>query len=128
VAHWQGVKERKLLERVRKLCVAFPEVTERLGHGAPCFYLRDQHTFVMCQDDHHGDGRVAIWCVAPEGAQEVLLAADPDRFFRPPYVGPRGWIGLRLNVKPDWNQVAAVIDEAYQTVADKHRRRTPGKE
>jgi hypothetical protein len=58
-----------------------------------------------------------------ERVRAVLMAADPERFFRPPYVGPRGWIGLRLDVQPDWNQVAAVIDEAYQTVAGKHRRR-----
>ncbi len=119
---WAGAAEQKLLARVRKLCLAHPEATERLSHGMPCFYLRDKHTFVMCADNHHQDGRVALWCAAPDGAQEALIGADPGRFFRPPYMGVRGWIGVRLDVKPDWKQVAAVIDEAYQTIADAHRR------
>jgi predicted DNA-binding protein (MmcQ/YjbR family) len=77
----------------------------------------------MCADDHHHDGRVALWCAAPEGAQPALLAADPERFFVPPYVGPRGWIGMRIDGKPDWKQVAALIDEAHHTVAEAHTRK-----
>jgi predicted DNA-binding protein (MmcQ/YjbR family) len=123
VSGWTGANERKLLERVRKLCLAYPEATERLSHGSPCFYLRDKHTFIMCGDNHHGDGRVALWCAAPPGAQAALLAADPARFFVPAYVGKRGWVGMRIDGKPDWQQVAAVIDEAYHTVAEAHRRR-----
>ena len=123
MSHWAGAKEQKLLERVRKLCLAFPETTERLGHGAPCFYLRDKHTFVMCMDNHHNDGRVALWCAAPPGMQTALLAADPVRFFIPPYVGKGGWIGIRIDIKPDWKQIAAVIDEAYHTVVEARTRR-----
>jgi len=121
MSHWTGAKEQRLLERVRKLCLAFPDTTERLSHGEPCFYVRDKHTFVMATDDHHHDGRVALWCAAPDGAQPALLAADPERFFFPPYVGKGGWIGMRIDVKPDWKQIAAVIDDAYHTIAEKHR-------
>jgi hypothetical protein len=123
IGAWTGAKKQRLLERVRKVALALPDATERLGHGAPCFYLRNKHTFVMCMDNHHDDGRVALWCAAPEGAQAVLIAADPERFFIPPYVGKGGWIGMRLDVKPDWKHVAAVIDEAYHTIVEARKRR-----
>lgn len=102
---------------MRALCLALPEATERLSHGSPCFFVRDKKTFVMFTNDHHGDGRLALWCAAPEGAQEALTGADPERFFRPPYVGVRGWIGVRLDIRPDWNEVAGLIDDAYRVVA-----------
>ena len=103
------------LRHVRALCLALPGATERLSHGAPCFFVKK--SFVMFLNDHHGDGRLAVWCAAPEGAQQALIAADPERFFRPPYVGPSGWIGVRLDVRPDWNEIAGIIEDAYRTVA-----------
>lgn len=112
-----GTGAADALRHVRAFCLALPETTERESHGAPCFFVRDKKTFVMFTDDHHGDGRVALWCAAPFGAQEALVGADPERFFRPPYVGPRGWIGLRVDIRPDWNEIAAVIEDAYRTVA-----------
>jgi hypothetical protein len=124
MSNWTGAKEQKLLERVRKLCLAFPEATERLSHGTPCFYLRDKHTFVMPWDNHHGDGRVALWCAAPDGAQAALVAAEPERFFVPPYMGHRGWIGIRIDGKPDWKAVAAVIAEAYYTIESRNTSRS----
>ncbi len=105
------------LKRVRALCLALPEATERLSHGAPCFFVRDKKTFVMFTDDHHGDGRLALWCAAPEGAQEAMLGADPERCFHPPYVGVRGWIGVRLDVRPDWDEIAGIVEDAYRVVA-----------
>ena len=107
------------LERVRKLCLALPAANERLSHGAPCFFILDKHTFVMFMNDHHRDGRLAIWCAAPPGAQEALVAADPARFFRPPYVGHRGWIGVNLDRRPNWTMVAAIIEDAHRVVAPK---------
>jgi hypothetical protein len=107
----------RALRRVRGLCLALPDATERISHGSPCFFVRDKTTFVMFMDDHHGDGRLALWCAAPPGAQEALIAADPERHFRPPYVGHRGWIGLRLDRGEDWEYVAAVVDDAYRSVA-----------
>jgi hypothetical protein len=109
----------RALARVRKICLALPEVNERPSHGAPTFFVRDKKTFVMFHDDHHGDGRLAIWCAAPLGAQEAMVQAEPDRFFRPAYVGHRGWLGLRLDRELDWGEVAEVIEDAYRTVAPK---------
>jgi hypothetical protein len=71
----------------------------------------------MFLNDHHGDGRLALWCAAPAGAQEALTSADPERYFRPPYVGQRGWIGVRLDRALEWERVADAIEEAYRTVA-----------
>jgi hypothetical protein len=105
------------LGRVRAMCLALPEVTERLSHGAPSFFVREQKTFVMFMDDHHGDGRLALWCAAPAGAQQEMVDEDPDRYFRPPYVGHRGWLGVRVDGRPDWSEVREVIEEAYRQVA-----------
>jgi hypothetical protein len=105
------------LARVRAMCLALPEVTERLSHGAPSFFVRHKKTFVMFMDDHHGDGRLALWCAAPPGAQAEMIDENPDRFFRPPYVGHRGWLGVRVDGRPDWAEVAAVIEQAYRAVA-----------
>ncbi len=106
-------------ERVRAVALALPETSERLSHGAPTFFIREKKTFVMCMDDHHGDGRVALWCSAEPGVQEELVAQEPDRFFRPPYVGHRGWIGVRLDREPDWEEVAEIVTDAYRNVAPK---------
>ena len=70
-------------------------------------------------DDHHGDGRLGLWCPAPPGVQAELVEQEPDRFFVPPYVGHRGWIGVRLDIDPDWDEVSALLDEAYRHVAPK---------
>jgi hypothetical protein len=107
------------LDRVRVMCLALPEVTERLSHGAPSFFVRRQKTFVMFMDDHHGDGRLALWCAAPPGAQAEMVDEDPDRFFRPPYVGQRGWLGVRVDGRPGWAEVREVVEQAYRTVAPK---------
>jgi hypothetical protein len=107
------------LERLRSICTELPEVTERLSHSAPTFFVRDKKTLVMLLDDHHGDGRLAIWCAAPDGVQQHLVETEPDRFFRPPYVGHRGWIGVRLDVDVDWDEVAQIVTDAYRLVAPK---------
>lgn len=107
------------LARVRRACLELPETTERLSHGAPTFFVRDKKTFVMFVDDHHGDGRLALWCAAPPGAQAELVEQEPERFFRPPYVGHRGWLGVRLDRDPDWAEVAGIVTEAYRVVAPK---------
>src|ERR1700716_1993062 len=83
------------LERVRSTCLAFPEADEKISHGAPTFHVRGK-LFVMFADNHHKDGRLAIWCKAPPGSQSTLVASDPARFFVPPYVGVQGWVGVIL--------------------------------
>jgi hypothetical protein len=107
------------LERVRAACLALPEVTERLSHGSPTWFVRGKKTFVMYLDDHHGDGRLALWCAAPAGLQEELVDQEPERFFRPPYVGHRGWIGVRLDRDPDWDEIATICEDAFRQVAPK---------
>jgi hypothetical protein len=108
---------RDPLTAVRKVCTSLPEVTERTSHGAPTFFVRGKKTFVMFMDDHHGDGRLAIWCAAPPGTQRELVDEEPERFFVPPYVGHRGWVGVRLDVAVDWDEIARVVEDAYRCVA-----------
>jgi hypothetical protein len=109
-----------LLGRTRAICSAFPEVTERPSHGAPTWFVRDRKTFVtLWLDGHHDLEFPHLWCAAPPGAQEELVAEDPDRFFRPPYVGHRGWLGVRMDGKVDWAEVAELCADAYRTVAPK---------
>lgn len=107
------------LPRLRKLCLAQPEATERLSHGEPTWFVRGrrgERVFVTYSDHHHDD-RVAFWCAAPPGAQETLAAADPERYFRPPYVGHRGWVGVYLDVDVDWDEVADLVADAHRLVA-----------
>ena len=92
--------------RLRKLCLGLPETSERPSHGAPTFFVRGKRPFVMVLTNHHGDGRFAIWCAAGEGMQQMLVEADPERFFVPPYVGHRGWLGFRLDRDLDWDELA----------------------
>jgi hypothetical protein len=106
----------RALQRVRAICTALPEVEERPSHGAPTFFYRGKKTFVMFHDDHHGDGRLAIWCHAPEGIQHLLVTEEPERFFVPPYVGHRGWVGVRLDVDVDWDEIAGIVRDAYLMV------------
>lgn len=106
------------LETLRKICLSFPEATERLSHGEPTWFVRDKKVFVMYADHHHDD-RVGFWCPAPDGVQETLIDLDPEKFFRPPYVGSRGWLGVRLDVPVDWDQVADLVNDAYRQVAPK---------
>jgi hypothetical protein len=112
------VKERAELRQVREICMALPEVTERLSHGAPTWFA-GKKTMVMFLDDHHGDGRLALWVAAPPGVQRDMVEQEPERFFVPAYVGPRGWLGVRLDRTPDWDEVADIVEEAYRVVAIK---------
>ena len=112
----------QVLARIRRICLALPEATEKEAWGAPTFRVRDR-IFVMFMNDHHGDGRLAIWCNADRDAQVALVDADPRRFFAPPYVGPRGWIGIRLDRRPNWAVVAALVEAGHRKVASAPRRR-----
>lgn len=104
------------LARVRAACLALPHTSERLSHGGPAFFLREKKCFVMFLDDHHDDGRLAIWCAAPEGVQAEMVETEPDRFFRPPYVGHRGWLGVHLLTVAD-DELTAIVMEAFRAVA-----------
>jgi hypothetical protein len=107
----------RTLARLREICLALPETSERLSHGAPTFFVRGKRAFLMVLTDHHGDGRFAIWCAAPDGMQKMLVDADPDRFFVPPYVGHRGWLGARLDGELNWDELTGIAEDAYAEVA-----------
>jgi hypothetical protein len=101
--------------RVRAICLGFPGVTEKLSHGSPAFYVGKQ--FVMLwPDGHHDRSYPHLWCAAPVGTQEALVATS-EEYFRPPYVGGRGWVGVRLDGRVDWGEVAEICADAYRTVA-----------
>jgi hypothetical protein len=117
-----------LAERIRAICLGLPEVTERPSHGAPTWFVRGKASFVtLWADGHHEHEFPHLWCAAPPGAQAELTASDPGRFFRPPYVGGRGWIGVRLgrgrrprqirHRDPDWTEIAELCRDAYRAIA-----------
>jgi hypothetical protein len=114
------------LSRIRRICLALPEATEKIAWGSPTFRVRDR-IFVMFLNDHHGDGRLAIWCNADRDAQVAIVEADPRRFFVPPYVGPRGWVGIRLDRRPSWAVVSALIEEGHRRVLPRRRAAAPRK-
>jgi hypothetical protein len=156
---WTFDTDHVVLDRLREICLALPETSERLSHGSPTYFIRAKKTpgperpvgdegadksgqtrlgsseppgedsvpttftggksFLMYLDDHHGDGILGIWCAAPDGVQASLVEAEPERFFRPPYVGHRGWLGVRLDHDVDWDEVAGIVEDAYCTVAPK---------
>jgi hypothetical protein len=109
-------EQAKVLGKLREICLALPETSERLSHGAPTFFVRAKRAFLMVLTNHHGDGRFAIWCAAPDGMQ-MLVEADPERFFVPPYVGHRGWLGVRLDRGIHWDELAGIAEDAYADVA-----------
>jgi hypothetical protein len=107
-----------LASRVRAICGALPEVTERPSHGAPTWFVRDKKSFVtLWPDGHHDLHFPHLWCAAAPGEQESLIASAPGRFFRPPYVGHRGWLGVRLDAGIDWAEIAELCADAYRAIA-----------
>jgi predicted DNA-binding protein (MmcQ/YjbR family) len=102
-------------DRLRALCLALPEAEEKEAWGDPTFRIRDK-IFAM---EKRGDGRISVWCKAPPGSQAVLVGADPELFFVPPYVGHKGWAGMRLDGKPDWDEVALLVRRSYRLTAPK---------
>jgi hypothetical protein len=107
-----------LEERIRSICTALPGVTEKPSHGAPAFFAGKQF-LALWLDGHHDHGFPHLWCAAPPGAQDELVTSEPDRFFRPPYVGGRGWLGVRLDGAIDWGELERICVEAYRTVASR---------
>ena len=110
-----GVPRHGPLDRLREICLALPEATEKEAWGDPTFRVRDK-IFAMHKV---GDGRVSAWCKAPPGAQAVLVGSDPDRFFVPPYVGHRGCVGVRLDGEIDRDELADLVEESYRMTAPK---------
>ena len=109
------------LVRLRKICLALPEAEERETWELPTFRVRDK-IFAMYVDDE--DDRPGIWCKAPPGSQTILVEADPARFFVPPYVGHKGWIGMHLDRRVKWPEVVVVVGRSYRLTAPKRLVRT----
>jgi hypothetical protein len=106
-----------LIERLRELCMAMPGATEKMAWGEPTFRVKEK-MFAMVDNNHHQSGRVAVVCPCPPGAREVLIGHAPHRFFVPPYVGHKGWIGARLDMPDtDWDELAMVLEDAWRMVA-----------
>lgn len=117
------------LARLRAICMALPEANERISHGEPTWFAGKGKVFAMLDDHHHGAAHLSVWLPAAPGAQEALIDSDPRRYFRPPYVGSSGWVGVVLDTRPNWSQVAWLVEQAYRLVA--HRRlvaQLPGRE
>ena len=108
------------IARVRRLCATLPETTERLSHGEPTFFVRNK-VFVMFANNHHNDGHIAVWLPVPPGFQEGLLETSPQVFFKPPYVGTRGWIGIELDRVSDAD-LEMYIHIAWELIAPKRLR------
>lgn len=108
----------RVIARLRRLCLAFPGAVEKVSHGEPTWFAGDKgKVFAMLDDRHHGAAHLSAWVPLPLGAQEALVARDPQRYFRPPYVGGKGWAGIVLDTAPDWADVARLLREAYLRVA-----------
>ena len=107
------------LARLRRICLARPETTEKVSHGEPTFWVGGR-MFAMFDNHHHGARHVGVWLAMPLGAQEALVYQDPKRFFVPPYVGPRGWVGVRLDNRPSWKVVEKVVRESYDSIKNKN--------
>lgn len=133
----QSANSAKHLRRVRHLCAALPESTEKLSHGEPTFFVR-QKVFCMFANNHHHDGHIAVWLPAPIGIQEMLIATAPEKYFKPPYVGVRGWVGVELArvndeeldflVRQAWRQIAPkTLQNALTAPDDKIKKTVHGK-
>ena len=118
-----------MLQQLRELVLALPDVNERVSHGVPCFFIRDKLALCYFHDNHRDDGRVSLWCPAPPGTQEEMVASEPDRFFAPPTSASgtfSGWLGLYLDTdgddQVDWDEIAALLADAHRTVAPSQPR------
>ena len=107
-----------LVERLRRVCLSLPETWEKLAWGEPTFRVKER-MFAQVDNNHHQSGHIAVWCPCPPGAREVLMANRPGQYFVPPYVGHKGWVGVRLDGDCDWDGVAMVIEDAWRMVAPK---------
>lgn len=112
-------KAEEHLHRLRRICMSFPETTETLSHGEPTFFRKK--VYAMFANNHHSDGHVAVWVPAAPGVQEMLVSTSPRKFFKPPYVGCKGWIGIELEAVDD-DELASYLHNAWQLVAAKKKK------
>ncbi len=109
-----------VLDRIRKICLAFPEAHEVEAWSEPTFRVRNKLFAMFASDNnHHGGGRPGVWIKSTHVNQDLMLHSDSARFFSPPYVGPSGWIGVFLDNTPDWDIVAEILRDGYLLTAPK---------
>ena len=106
-----------MLTRLRAICLALPEAQEKLSHGEPTWFAGKGKVFAMFDNHHHGAPHASVWLPAPPGMQEALIETDPARFWRPPYLGHRGWVAIVLDTKPDWGVVSGLIEQGFRLTA-----------
>ena len=119
MAHPRRIRTKtsdRIIERLRKICLALPEATEKEAWSEPTWRVKGK-MFAQLDDYHHGSPHCSVWLPSSIEAQEALIAADPERFFRPPYVGHKGWIAVVLDTGPDWEIVAELVRDAYRRIA-----------
>jgi hypothetical protein len=116
----KGDSSEEQVRRVRRICAAMPGTTERLSHGEPTFFVHKK-VFAMLANNHHNDGHIAVWIPLAPGLQPVLIGSAPEKFYRPPYVGVRGWVGVELEQVGD-EELAYLIRQAWQMTAPKNLR------
>jgi hypothetical protein len=109
---------KKHLRKLRSIIKRFPETSEKLSHGAPTWW-GGKKTFATHHDGHYDEGRESVWIKAAEGMQETLIDNDPNKFFRPKYLGPSGWVGVRLDGENDWAEIEMLLEQGYRLVAPK---------
>lgn len=107
------------IARLRALCLALPDAVEKASHGEPTWFAGKGRVFASLDDHHHGAEHLSVWLPLPPGMQEVLIEDDPEHFFRPPYVGHKGWVAVVLDGEPDWDEVARLVRMAFLNVAGK---------
>src|SRR5262252_1898173 len=112
-----AAKDGPLVERLRAICMALPEAGERLSHGEPTWFAGKGKVFAMLDNHHHGAAHLSVWLPQPIGVQETLVDADRERFFRPPYTSPSGWVGVVLDTRPDWDVITRLVRDAFEHVA-----------
>ncbi len=122
------------LVKLRALCLAFPGAVEKEAWGEPTFRAPKIFAMYARANNHHGAGRPGVWIKAMPANQALMIESDPDRYFKPPYVGPAGWIGVWLDRRPPWKEIAALLDDGYRQIAPKklvaeldHRSTTPAR-
>jgi predicted DNA-binding protein (MmcQ/YjbR family) len=110
-------EEEAFVERLRSLCMSYPEANEKRSHGEPTWFAGKGKVFAMLDNHHHGAERLAVWLPQPFGVQEALTQAEPERYFTPPYVGVKGWLGVVLDADSDWDEIKRLLREAYLLIA-----------
>jgi predicted DNA-binding protein (MmcQ/YjbR family) len=124
-SRWRPLRPKSPVERLRAICLALPDTSEKVAWGEPTWRVRGR-LFAQLDNHHHGADHLAVWMPAPLGEQESLIFLDRERFFRPPYVGHRGWVGVRIDRRPNWTLVARLVKQAYREVAPPRLREAVG--